>query len=304
MLSTYGPFGLRLAPLYVVALLTFLWTAAQAASAERTPEKSDASSSLTVVVMDPLALPLSCPCVQGYAQRKYEKLAERLESELKRSVKLVFNESLTAALREQAEGRADLVIGKQSVVLFDAAKNNIEMTPIAMLTGKDGKTTQTGLIVVPSADPAKAVADLKGYRIVFGPQECDEKHVAALTLLKESGVTPTGPLETSAACDEGACLILEAGPEKRGAALISSYAKPLLEGCGTVKKGDLRVVGETKPVPFIGAFTTSSVTATDRQRLRDVLLKVGADAELCVALETKRGFVPVDSPVAETAKKK
>jgi hypothetical protein len=31
---------------------------------------------LTIVVMDPLALPLSCPCVKGYAQRKYETLAE------------------------------------------------------------------------------------------------------------------------------------------------------------------------------------------------------------------------------------
>jgi len=28
-----------------------------------------AGDGLTVVVMDPLALPLSCPCVKGYAQR-------------------------------------------------------------------------------------------------------------------------------------------------------------------------------------------------------------------------------------------
>ena len=53
---------------------------------------------LTMVVMDPLALPLSCPCVQGYAQRDYDKLAEKLSRELGRPVNVVFNESLKSAL--------------------------------------------------------------------------------------------------------------------------------------------------------------------------------------------------------------
>jgi hypothetical protein len=32
---------------------------------------------LTMIVMDPLAAPLACPCVKGYAQRDYEKLARQ-----------------------------------------------------------------------------------------------------------------------------------------------------------------------------------------------------------------------------------
>ena len=35
--------------------------------------------SLTIVVMDPLSKPLSCPCVEGYAQREYKALAAFLE---------------------------------------------------------------------------------------------------------------------------------------------------------------------------------------------------------------------------------
>src|SRR5580765_5190326 len=112
---------------------------------------------LVMVVMDPLALPLSCPCVKGYAQRDYEKLAAALETQLKRKVKLVFNESLSVALRDQTEGKADLVIGKSSVVRHDTAKHKLDAVPLAMLTGKDGSTQQTGLIVVPSDDPAKSV---------------------------------------------------------------------------------------------------------------------------------------------------
>ena len=42
------------------------------------------AGALTLVVMDPLAAPLSCPCVEGYAQRDYEKLATFLRDELKR----------------------------------------------------------------------------------------------------------------------------------------------------------------------------------------------------------------------------
>jgi ABC-type phosphate/phosphonate transport system substrate-binding protein len=285
----------------VAALSCFVGPQAFAAEAA---SQSSAAQTLTMVVMDPLARPLSCPCVQGYAQRDYEKLAQQLESRLGRKVKLVFNESLTAALREQAEGKADLIIGKHSVVLFDAAKNKLEALPLAMLTGRDGSTTQTGLVVVPSDDPAQSVADLTDHRIIFGPPECDEKHAAALALLKKHGVTPAGKLETSAACSDGACLVLELRPKIKGAAVISSYAQPLLEGCGTVNKGDLRVIGETEPVPFIGAFTTQSVSAAERQKILDALLNASADPLLRLTLETKQGFVTVDARVAEAAKKK
>lgn len=267
-------------------------------------EETSAKQPLVVVVMDPLALPLSCPCVKGYAQRDYEKLAAKLQTQLKRPVKLVFNESLTAALRDQTEGKVDLVIGKYSVVLADSAKNKLAATPLAMLTGKDGSTNQTGLVVVPSEDPAKTVADLRDFRIVFGPAECDEKHQAALALLKKHGVNPPAKLETSAACSDGATLILELRGKERAAAVISSYAKPLLEGCGTINKGDLRVVGETEPVPFVAAFAVGSMAAAEQSELSDALTQASRDPLLCLALETKTGFVAVEKKVAQAAKKK
>ena len=259
---------------------------------------------LVIVVMDPLALPLSCPCVKGYAQRDYQKLADRLQTRLKRPVKLVFNESLSVALRDQTEGQADLVIGKYSVVLADMAKNKLAATPLAMLTGKDGSTTQTGLIVVPSGDPAQSVADLRDFRILFGPAECDEKHQAALVLLKKHGIDPPAELETSAACSDGATLVLDLRGKARAAAVISSYAKPLLEGCGTINKGDLRVVGETEPVPFVAAFAVGSRGADESSRWLDILVQVSLDPLLCIALETKSGFVAIGDEAAQAAKKK
>jgi ABC-type phosphate/phosphonate transport system substrate-binding protein len=284
----------------LAGLLTLAGSASTSRAADATPE---GKNPLTLVVMDPLALPLSCPCVKGYAQRDYTKLAEQLETSLHRPVKIVFNESLTAALKEQTEGKVDLIIGKCSVVEFDAKKNGLNVAKVAMLTDKDGVTTQTGLIVVPTDDPALSPADLKGYRIIFGPQECDEKHDAVLALLKKHGVEPPAELETSPACSDGACLILEAGSEVRGAAAISSYARPLLEGCGTVKKGALRVVGTTEPVPFVGAFVVG-LAAAEQQRIADALIKTTEDPALRVALETRGGFVAASSPPPRTAKKK
>jgi ABC-type phosphate/phosphonate transport system substrate-binding protein len=263
---------------------------------------------LLVVVMDPLAAPLSCPCVKGYAQRDYKKLAAHLERELERPVRVFFDASLATALEDETSGRADIVIGKRSVVVAEAAEAKIALKPVLALTGKDGVTTQTGLIVVPAKDPAQTVADLKQYRIIFGPSECDEKHAAAIELLAKNGVDVPAEIETCDACSDGATTILELGPDVRAATVISSYAAPLLEGCGTIKKGDLRVVGTTKPVPFVTAFVSTKLPEDDQAAIQTALLEVAEEPALLLALESKAGFVaepasdrPPGKPVARAS---
>jgi ABC-type phosphate/phosphonate transport system substrate-binding protein len=261
--------------------------------------KSDA---LTIIVMDPLAAPLSCPCVKGYAQRDYEKLAAALSKDLARSVKVHFSESLTEALKKKTAGKADLIIGKESVVRTEIKANKIAAVPIASLTGKDGKTTMTGMFVVATADTAFSPGDLKGYRIIFGMPNADEKYSAALTVLKDAAITMPEKLESCGSCSEGAVAVVEGFKSgSKIATVISSYAEPLLEGCGTVKKGDLRVVGETAPVPFIVAFANESLPTEERSAIQKALFNVGKDRELCTAMETKSGFVSFST---STGKKK
>jgi ABC-type phosphate/phosphonate transport system substrate-binding protein len=258
--------------------------------------------SLTLVVMDPLAKELSCPCVQGYAQRDYNQFAEWLAKQLGRKVEIVFSESLVKALKDDPNGRADIVIGKQSVVRHDAAKLGRTLQRTALLSGKDGATTQTGLIVVPTADPAKTVADLKDYRIFFGPADCEEKSAAAVALLKSHGVAVPATMETVAGCEEGAVKILEFPAGERGAAVISSYAQPLLEGCGTVPKGAIRVVGETAPVPFVAAFVAADLPDDLRKKITASFILSAHEPLLCFAIESKRGFIAVaDDATTEPA---
>ena len=257
------------------------------------PHPSIAGDKLTMVVMDPLSVPLSCDCVEGYAQRKYELLGRFLSSQLDREVNVVWNESLEQAVKE-TQGAADIVIGKHSVVLHDAKRLRRKMVPIASLSGREGKLTQRGLIVVRTDDRAKTTSDLSGYRIFFGPEEAAEKSAAPMELLKESGVSLPSKLERYGACSEAAVALLEIPADVDACAVISSYAAPLLEGCGSVKKGDLRVVGKTKEIPFVTAFVPRSMEAELRQQVEESLLLVGTNAELLIGLETLTGFEPWD----------
>lgn len=283
---------------FVAACISAAWMTTLAAAEE---PKAKEDRRLTLVVMDPLAAPLSCPCVQGYAQRQYEKLAAHIESELGRPVQLLFAEALQKVDKQELGGESiDLIIGKDSVVRFDCEQAKIDATAVARLTDKTGSTTQFGMIVVPKDDPAQKPDDLQGYKIIFGPSEAEEKHAAALDLLKSARIEPPAELAISEACSDGACEILEL-PEGKSAAVISSYAAPLLEGCGTIKKGDLRVVGKTKPVPFVTAFVTDAVEPEDRKAIRAALLSVGAKPELCAALESLIGFVAVTPDEASTS---
>jgi ABC-type phosphate/phosphonate transport system substrate-binding protein/outer membrane protein assembly factor BamB len=252
-------------------------------------EKRDA---LTMVVMDPLAKELACACVGGYAQRDYLKLAEFLRVQLNRPVEVVFADGLDKAVRQAGSRRLALVVGKESVVQSDARLSGMSLRPLCRLTDKAGLTTLTGLFVVRAPDPAKSVADLAGQRILFGPADSAEKHSAALAMLIESGVTPPATLETRGGCSDAALDVQEADASNALAAVISSYALPLLEGCESIERGSLRVVGETRPVPFVTVFASAALSPETTAQIQTALQEVRNDPELLRVMDSLAGFVP------------
>lgn len=270
-----------------------------AAAAALSPPLSAAEPGLTLVVMDPLAAPLSCPCVKGYAQRDYTKLGAHLEKALGQPVAVLFAESLVKAVGSVGEGksaRADIVVGKRSVVVAEAERTKRRLEPVAVLTDLKGVSTQRGLVVVRGDDPATTVADLAGHRVILGPPQCDEKHAAARDLFAAAGITIPEGGPCAEACSDGAEEVIAAGSATPTATVISSYAQPLLEGCGTIKRGDLKVVGETADVPFITAFVDGALAEPLRTTIREALLAVRHDPVLRLAIETKRGFEALAAP--------
>jgi outer membrane protein assembly factor BamB len=243
---------------------------------------------LRIAVMDPLADRLACDCVAGYAQRKYDRLGKFLEKELGRPVEIRWAESLSSP-RARARTGVDLVVGKFSEVVFDARKIGLGVRPLAMLTDKAGSVTQAGLFVVRKDDAARSIEGLKKRRILFGPRESAEKRAAALAAL-EAFDLPATPAASSPSCSTAALAVVE---KEADAAVISSYAMPLLEGCGTVDRGALRIVGRTDPVPFIGVFATDRVSAAGAEKLLRALLAAGKQPALLEALESRDGFLPL-----------
>jgi outer membrane protein assembly factor BamB len=242
-----------------------------------------------LLVMDPLSDQLACDCVAGYARRNYGELAEFLGQRWHRPVEIVYAESL-ASPRVGAPATIELIAGKFSEVVADAARAGIRVRSVAMLTGRDGSITQTGLFVVRQDDPAKSVQDLQGHRLLLGPEDAVEKHSAAAATLEAFRLPVPWTPSVKASCSAAALSVAE---KESDAAIVSSYAMPLLEGCGTIDKGTLRVVGSTDPVPFIGLFVTERIGRQEEQEVQAALVEARDHPALLAALESREGFVRV-----------
>ncbi|MFQ6035535.1 MAG: PhnD/SsuA/transferrin family substrate-binding protein [Sedimentisphaerales bacterium] len=251
---------------------------------------------LRIVVMDPLSGQLACDCVEGYAQRKYDKLGTFLEKQLRRPVEIAYGENLADILKLNTN-KVDLIIGKHSVVLFDAAEAKMIIRPIASLTDKSGRTDVTGLFVVRHNDPANSIEDLEGYRILFGPKWDAEKSTAAMAALRAKRLSLPQPIRISPGCSTAAVAVVE---READAAVISSYALALLEGCDTIDKGALRVVGETHGVPFVTVFATDAVTKEAEELIMHALLRVRDNKVLLTEMESKAGFIRLRTRPGET----
>ncbi len=255
--------------------------------------EGDGPQPLVIVVMDPLAAQLSCPCVQGYAQRDYDALAGYLAKALGRQVRLGFGESLKIGLKAARADRADLVIGKDTVIRADAAKARAPLAAAWALTDTDGGIETRGLFVVAADDAAESLDEVIDYAVYVGRPEHAEKHDRALDALHAAGLPDPFETREFGSCSDAAATMLEADQPAQIVAIVSAYAKPLLEGCGTVPADALRVIGETEPVRFITVFVDETIDLTIRDAIRDALRKVADDEALLGKLESARGFVPL-----------
>ncbi len=239
--------------------------------------------------MDPLAAPLACACVAGVGQRDYPALAAYLEQRLNRKVKLTFDESLDLAL-PRAGKNVDLVIGKRSIVLFDAKRKGLQVRAIAALTDRAGRTGVRGAVMVRNSDPAQSLRDLAGRTLVLAPGEDDESHAAVKALLARFDLTDKVKLRTGGAIDSGPVAVFD---DEADAAATSDFMPPLLEGCGKVDPGSLRVIAHTDTRPFVQVFATARVSKHEQAKLNEALCGVARDVRLLHKLESLRGFVPV-----------
>lgn len=255
------------------------------------PGKSD----LVMLVMDPLALQNAGPCVAGYGQRDYLALARYLAGRLRRTVIIKFSSVMSQAVRALSRP-PDIIVAKQSVAESYIDESHASFRRVAMLTGRDGKITQRGVFIVRAGDQAHKLHDLDGRLILFGTPDEEERSAAAVAALRQARAAPTGVLETRPDCDLTARALVD---READAGVISSYAIPLVTGCGVVKPGAFRIVGMTAPVPFVAVYVSARISANLRRSLLLALFSVRTNRGLLRKLETRNGFVPA-RPVRPT----
>ena len=246
-----------------------------------------AEKPVQVVVMDPLALPLSCSCVEGVGQRRYDQLADHLGQALGRPFKLIFEESLDLALRRM-KAKPDFIIGKDAMVRFDAGRLKLQVSPLADLTDRTKFTTQRGAFIVRTNDSAKRLADLSGRAVMLGPVEEAETNQAARAALQQARLAKPAKLDVAGAVDSGALALTDG---EVAAAVVPEYLPPLLVGCEKVEAGSVRVLAKTKPVPGVRLFRTDTADDALAKRVLAEVTGLAKRKELLVALESAKGFV-------------
>lgn len=262
------------------------------------PEKN-APEPVTLVVMDPLSRELACACVKGFGQRDYRKLAARLEKAIDQRVSIEFSDDLAESLNGLGKPREVIVIGDRSLVAHGAKQAELKCHPFAELTDPEGHTTLTASFIVRSDDPVKELKDIKGRKILFGLSNADEKQAGALAALRAAGVTIPSKPETRAAFTDAALDMLDSSASPPPVAVVPSYGLRLLEGCGSVRPGNLKVIGKTQPVPFITAFASDSIPAEKRERVLKALMDIKSDKKFLNAMESRDGFKALKSPESD-----
>jgi outer membrane protein assembly factor BamB/ABC-type phosphate/phosphonate transport system substrate-binding protein len=247
-----------------------------------------------LVVMDPLAKELACACVTGYAQRDYRKLAARLEKALKQRVKIEFSDDLAESMAGTSPAQQVIVAGDESLVVHGAGKAGLKCHPVCRLTDADGNTSLGALFVARSDDPAKELQDIIGRKLLFGLPEEDAKHAASLTALRAPKVDPL-KADHRGSFTDAVLDMLDSSLSPAPVAVIPAYGLRLIEGCGSVKPGSMKVIGKSEAVPFITVFVSDNFPAEKEGRALKTLLGMKSDARMLKSMESRDGFQPLKS---------
>jgi len=186
--------------------------------------------------------------------------------------------------------------------------------PLACPIPLGGEKTRRGLIITPKGSSITSLADLKGQRFAFGPQNDAVLHLAAADALLKAGLRPGD-------------LALELAPlplsrlhrlDSREVAKAVAYDDLLLAGVvdeqeysswpegggslllGSVSKNQFRVIGRTTPVPEGPIVASKKADPALVKSVKEFLLSGKIPAEALRKMGWLR-FEPVDLAVYEQA---
>jgi ABC-type phosphate/phosphonate transport system substrate-binding protein len=227
-----------------------------------------AKPALVVGVCDPLCGETASPCIRASAKRDYRGFARAVKERADIELDLKFyglDEQLAQAVQK---GEVNAAIAKTWTVL-SASKGRV-FERLADVPRQDGVNEVSGVFITRTDSALTTIQELDGKTVVLGPDLGYEKSHAARRALSDAGVKP-GSVRILDPCVAVASAVFE---KQADAGVVSSYVVDF-GGLRLVSDPkDFKVIGKTKPVPFITFAVSAEVDPAVREKLKRVLLEM------------------------------
>ncbi len=260
----YGGYGAdsSVILLRVLALLAFalaLLASAGCSARERGPV-------LTLGICDPLARETASDCVKGAAVREFDGLVRRLRDRDGLDVRVIYFPYDALLVDEMRAGHIDAVLAKTWTV----HRAGEGWDRLADLLTVHGSEDLSGVFIARADSRLKSVADLKGKKLLLGPDGAYEKSLAARRALHDADVLP----ECINIIDGCVPLAAEIIEKRADAGVVSSYVADFGGLALLGETTQFKELGRTKPMPFMTFAVSMKLRGTLRIRLREALLEM------------------------------
>lgn len=239
-------------------------------------------------------------------RQSFERVIERLEKATGKKVEVKQTTNYNGVIEGLKSGTVDIgMLGPFSYVL--AKKVGADISPVAVLAeDKDDPTYQSYGIAQGDDTSVTSIKDFRGKKTCFGDPASTSSYLFPRAALQENGIDPDKDVEpVMAGAHDLSILSVKSGKCDVGFA-ANTYVDETLPESGKLKKGDVKVVWRSQPIPESPIAVRNALPAKVREQIsktlttelnKDWLVKNGQcdDAKTCVVAtdESYWGFLPV-----------
>lgn len=210
----------------------------------------------------------------GENRERFEPLAAYLEKKIGRRVVAIHVNTFDFVERAQRR-EFDLLQANGYIYIYVKEKigGSLLAREVKLDTGKD----TGGLIVVRADSPVRALADLRGKKMVYGPVLSPGGYLAQYHTMISAGLDPEKTFGSytflpGAWQHEKVVYSILYGAVDAGAVKVGDLEK--MEAEGKVRRSDFRVIASSAAVPNCTFFALPHVDADTAERVREALLSV------------------------------
>lgn len=206
------------------------------------------------------------------AALKYNNLVKLLQKKTGEKVTFVKSTNYNAVIEGMVSGKIDVAeFGPLSYVL--AKNNGAKITPVASLAPKNAPAVYHSYGLVPGNSPITSVAQFKGKKVCFVDPSSTSGYLFPTAQLKKVGLDPKKDIKpVFAGGHDTSALSVKSGKCDVGFA-DSMMVDQILPGKGALKKGDLKIIWRSTPIPNDPLTVRNDLPAGVRKKISDALVQ-------------------------------